>query len=257
MNRIEKAFTNGKVFAVYVTAGDSEGDSLFQIVQRLVDSGINMLEIGMPFTDPIADGPVIQAAMQRSLKNGTTPQNVLEFASKIRAQYPDIPLILFTYYNPLLAAGDPFLQNIKDAGFDGILVVDLPLEESEEFSDKLKSLDLDPIYIVTPSTTDERLANIVQHGKGFIYYVCQKGTTGVREELPENYESNIQRISSKTSLPVLSGFGISNFESAKGALSVANGFVVGSAIVKMIGENAGPEEISEFALKIDPRAKNV
>lgn len=257
MKRIDEAFKNGKVFAVYVTAGDGDEDYLFQTIQKLVESGVNMLEIGIPFSDPIADGPVIQAAMQRALKNKTTPQNALDLGRRIREKYPELPLILFTYYNPILASGDKFQESIKESGFDGILVVDLPFEESEDFSIKLKRNDIDPIYIVTPSTSDERLSSILKNGKGFIYYVCQKGTTGMREQLPENYESNVSKIASKTNLPILSGFGISNFESAKGALTVANGFVVGSAIVKMIGEKASPEKVAEFALKIDPRSKNV
>ncbi len=252
MSRIDDLFHKGKVFASYITADKGKNDYLLQVVKALLDGGVNLFEIGVPFSDPIADGPVIQGAMQNSLENGTTLLDALNLGSEIR-KISNTPLVLFTYLNPVLAHGKTVFEEIKKAGFDGLLIVDLPFEESAAITSDIRKANLDPIFILTPSTSDIRASKIIKEAQGFIYYVCQKGTTGVRDALPKDFESTISRIKNKTSLPLLAGFGISNFESAKGALSLADGFVVGSAIVKMVGENRSPEEIRIFAETIDPR----
>lgn len=255
MNRIESAFQK-PVFAAYFTAGDGGENYVFEISQKLEEAGVNLLEIGLPFSDPLADGPIIQQAMQRSLSNHTHPQDVLRLAQRIRNS-SDIPLVLFSYFNPILAQGEEFLHLVKQAGFDGILIVDLPLEEASEFYEQVEKAGLIPIFIVTPSTSFERLRHIVAKAKGFIYYVLQKGTTGIREKLPEGFEKQIATIKKLSQIPVLAGFGVSNLESAKRALEVADGCVVGSAIVKLIGERQSPEYIKEFVQTLDPRREYV
>ena len=252
MNRIDSSFKKGKVFAAYFTAEKGHNDYLLNVTKSLLNAGVNLFEIGVPFSDPIADGPVIQKAMQNSLEKGTTLNDALFLGSEIR-KISEVPLILFTYLNPLLSKGKTIFEEIKKAGFDGILIVDLPFEESGAIMSDIREVELDPIFILTPSTSNLRASKIIKEASGFIYYVCQKGTTGVRDSLPNDFESNITKIKTITSIPLLAGFGISNYESAKGALSCADGFVVGSAIVKMITDNKTPEDIRAFAENIDPR----
>lgn len=252
MNRIDEAFRKGKVFASYITADKGKKVYLFEVVKALSDAGVNLFEIGVPFSDPIADGPVIQEAMQKALENETSLNDALNLGRKIR-EITEAPLILFTYINPILAHGKEVYDEIKKAGFDGLLIVDLPFEEASEVASRIKKAKLDPIFILTPSTSDFRASKIVYEAQGFIYYVCQKGTTGVRDALPKDFESTISKLKSKTSIPFLAGFGISNYESAKNALNYADGFVVGSAIVKMISDLRSPEEIKRFAESLDPR----
>lgn len=252
MSRIADSFKKEKVFAVYLTADKSRNGYLIQVVNELLDAGVNLIEIGVPFSDPIADGPVIQTAMQNSLQKGTTLHDALLLGHEIR-KISDVPLILFSYLNPLLTKGNSLFREIKKFGFDGVLIVDLPFEESNAITSDILRAQLDPIFILTPSTSNERAKMIVKAAQGLIYYVCQKGTTGIREALPKDFENNILKIKNLTTLPLLAGFGISNFESAKGALDYADGFVVGSAIVKMIEENKSPDDIRSFAQMIDPR----
>lgn len=254
-NRIEKAFLN-PVFAAYFTAGDGNEDYIVDLSKALEEGGVNLIEIGFPFSDPLADGPVIQQAMQRSLAIKTGPKEVLSLASRIRRN-TEIPLILFSYFNPVFIQGEEFLSRVKEAGFDGVLIVDLPLEEGSAFYQKVEQAGLIPIFIVTPSTSQERLKRILKVAKGFIYYVLQKGTTGARESLPEGFETQIKCIKEISRIPVLAGFGISNQISAKRALDYADGFVVGSALVKLIGERQPPSKIKEFANSLDPRGTYV
>lgn len=252
MSRIEDSFRNQKVFASYLTADAGKKDYLLEVVKALIKGGVNLFEIGVPFSDPIADGPVIQEAMQQALLNETTLQDALDLGREIR-KLSNIPLVLFTYLNPILAKGAPIYDEVKKAGFDGLLIVDLPLEEGSSITSQIKKAGLDPVFILTPSTSDYRSSKIVHEAQGFIYYVCQKGTTGVREALPKDFASTISKLKRKTTIPFLAGFGISNYESAKGAIDHADGFVVGSAIVKMTTDLRSPDEIKAFAESIDPR----
>lgn len=231
-------------FIAYLTAGDGGMDYSLQAALALEKGGVDLLEIGIPFSDPVADGPVIQKAMERSLKAGTTPEMVLSLIREIR-KHSSIPVVLFSYYNPIFIAGESFLKRAKEAGVDGILIVDLPVEEDTPI--------LDRVLLVSPSTSDERMEQIAQKAKGFIYYVCQKGTTGARQELPEAVKTDIARIKKYTSLPVVAGFGISNKKTAEMALSSADGFVVGSLFVDAIGRKVSPEELTQLARSIDPR----
>ncbi|MFT4551568.1 MAG: tryptophan synthase alpha chain [Chlamydiales bacterium] len=253
MNRIAESFQKGKVFAAYLTAGDGDFIKSVESSKALIEGGVNLLEIGVPFSEPVADGPVIQQAMSRALSAGATPYCALKLAKEVR-RFSDIPLLLFTYYNPILALGADFLERAKESGFDGVLIVDLPLEESESFLAVVKRIGLDPVFVVTPSTSNKRVTLIDAHSEGCIYYACQKGTTGIRNSLPEDFGKQIDRIKKYSRLPVLAGFGISSREVAEEVLDSADGFVVGSAFVKVIGEKQNPEILKEMVQKIDPRS---
>jgi tryptophan synthase alpha chain len=240
-----KAFAKGPAFIAYLTLGDGGLDYSLESALALVKGGVDLLEIGLPFSDPIADGPVIQKAMERSLKSGTRAKDLIPFLRAIR-QVSEIPVVLFSYYNPILASGVTFLSEAKEAGADGMLLVDLPYELTPDSS-------LDPILVVSTSTPQQRLQKIVQKGRGFIYYACQRGTTGMRDRLPPHFEYDIARIKRETTLPVVVGFGISNRESARQAIQAADGFVIGSFFVEAMSRKITAEELMSLAQQIDPR----
>jgi tryptophan synthase alpha chain len=242
---ITRAFANRPAFIAYLTLGDGGLDYTLESALALVKGGVDLLEIGLPFSDPIADGPVIQKAMERSLQKGTKTHDLIPFLKAFR-QKSDIPVVLFSYYNPVLASGKDFLVQAKEAGASGMLLVDLPYELIPESS-------LDPILIVSTSTPQDRLQKIVQKGKGFIYYACQKGTTGLRSSLPAHFSHDIQRIKRECSLPIVAGFGISNRQMAKEAIHFADGFVVGSYFVDAMSHKVSSDELINLARQIDPR----
>jgi tryptophan synthase alpha chain len=241
--RIQTLFKNKKVFAGYLTVGD--GDSV-AIAKALLQGGVNLLELGVPFSDPIADGPVIQRAVERALKNNTSLHDVLDVAKKIR-EASDVPLVLFSYFNPLLQA-DPsrWLPVAKNAGIDGVLVVDLPYEEAQPFYEQCALHDISPISILTPATTGARLKKITHHAKGFLYYVNHKGTTGVRQKVPEEFAQKIAAIKAVTEIPVLAGFGVASRADATEILQHADGFVVGSFFMKALEDGASLDELSRM-----------
>ncbi len=252
MSRIEKLFANDKAFIGYLTAGDGGIQRTLDASLALIESGVNMLEIGMPFSDPVADGPVIQRAAARSLATGTTLQDILWLTKEIR-KHSDIPLILFSYFNPILSVlQSNFFSDAKKAGIDGLLLVDCPLEESEEVRQQCIQNKIDLIYIITPSTTVERMKKINEYAQGFLYYACRKGTTGVRNALPEDFQDKIELIKKTMHLPVVVGFGISNQEMANNVLEHADGVVVGSLFVKALEEGASPSVLSALAREICP-----
>lgn len=256
MNTIDQVFRQKQPFIGFVVAGDGGINYCVDCCLALIEGGVDILEIGFPFSDPIADGPTIQKAAKRSLEQGTDASTLLNTAKHIRKK-SNIPLILFSYYNPLLQQGDAYLKEIKKAGFNAVLVVDLPPPLEKEvphpFFEALKEAGLHPIFLATPSTSDERLEQIVKIAEGFIYYVCQKGTTGVRSQLPEDLALHVERIKKRTKVPVGVGFGIGSRESAKAVLEKSDGFVVGSAFVKLMEKKADPQELKKFAESIDPR----
>ncbi len=244
---IADAFAKGPAFIAYLTLGDGGLDYSLEAALALVAGGVNLLEIGLPFSDPVADGPVIQKAMERSLKNGTKAQDLIPFLQDFRKK-SDAPVVIFSYTNPILAAGRNFLEQAKKAGGDGILIVDTSYE-------LIPPSSLDPILIVSTSTPQERVKKIVQKGKGFIYYACQKGITGMRSALPDHFGGDIARIKQETALPVAAGFGISSRETAQAAIaSAADGFVVGSYFVEAMGRRVSPQILTHFAKQIDPRS---
>ena len=254
MNEIRKQFVNKQPFVGFVVAGDGGIDYCLECCLQLIEGGVDILEIGFPFSDPIADGPMIQRAAERSLKEGTNSETILELGRRIREK-SDVPLILFTYFNPLLKRGDSYLDALKTAGFNAVLVVDLPppLDEKTPYYRKLKEAKLLPVFVVCPSTDDKRIDQITKLSEGFIYYACQKGTTGLKDKLPNDVPFHISRIRQTTEVPIAIGFGISNRSSAKSALSQGDGFVIGSAFVQLMERKANPHELKQFAQEIDPR----
>jgi tryptophan synthase alpha chain len=250
MNRIEKTFKQGPVFAAYITAGDGSLENQIAYIEALIAGGVNLLEIGVPFSDPIADGVVIQRAMQRALASGTTIFDVLNLIKLLRSK-TDIPIILFTYYNPILAmAKHHILQQAADAGVDGILVVDLPFFEAKAHLDSCEQLNLAPIAVIAPTTQAARLPNMLKRAKGFLYYACRKGTTGVKDGLPSDVGEKIAQIKQTSDLPVIVGFGIADKASAKSALAVADGFVVGSYFVQAIEDGVTPQALTQLTKNI-------
>jgi tryptophan synthase alpha chain len=242
---IGNAFTKGPAFIAYLTLGDGGLDYSLESAFALVRGGVDLLEIGLPFSDPIADGPVIQKAMERSLRNGTRTHDLISFLSAFRRE-SDVPVVLFSYYNPVLASGETFLSQAKEAGANGMLIVDLPYELMPESC-------LDPILIISTSTPQRRLQKIVKKGRGFIYYACQKGTTGMRDDLPSYFGHDIARIKQECALPVVAGFGISSRETARQAIEIADGFVVGSFVVEAMGRKISSRELTSLAQQLDPR----
>jgi len=242
---IRSAFKKGPVFVAYLTIGDGGLDYSLESALALEKGGVDLLEIGIPFSDPVADGPVIQKAMQRALEGGTKLADTITFIERLR-RHSQIPLVLFTYYNPVFQAGERFLQEARQAGADGILILDQPYEEA-------KQKILDQIFIVSPSTTSERLSKIAAKSQGFLYYVCQKGVTGVRQELPAFAFSDLKKIKNIARTPVVAGFGISERSMAQKVLRYADGFVVGSYFVQEMGKRASPDKLSQLAKAIDPR----
>jgi len=246
-NNIKKAFKKEKVFAGYITVGDGGLEKTLAAAKALIAGGVNLLELGVPFSDPIADGPVIQRAAERALKNHTTLFDVIQLAAELR-KTTQIPLVLFSYFNPLLHANpDLWLPKAREAGIDAVLVVDLPFEEGHAFYKNCLTHDVLPIPVITPATTPERLKVISRYAKGFLYYAMRKGTTGVRAGLPEGFAAKLAEIKSVTHLPILAGFGISTPLDAKEVLREADGFVVGSLFVKTLEEGKTMEELKQLA----------
>lgn len=244
MYRIEQAFkTKAKI--AYLTAGDGSIDYFL----ALASAGANILEIGIPFSDPVADGPSIQLAMERSLKNGTTIAKVLELVKQVRAK-TDAAIILFTYFNPIRKNLKKFLEEAKLSGADGILVVDLPYEESNELRFLCDNIGLAQIAVTAPSTSLQRIELLSDTGSGFLYYACRKGTTGIRDDLPEDLIDRISEVKKNSSLPVAVGFGVSNNKMVENILKVADGCVIGSYFVNLVAKRVPVEEFQHIAKEV-------
>lgn len=241
MNRIDKKFKELKkqgraAFIAYVTAGDPDLASTGGIVTALESSGVDIVELGIPFSDPLADGPTIQAASQRALKKGVSLAKIFKMAEGLRRK-TGIPIVFMTYYNPVLKYGlNKFFNSCKKAGVDGVIVPDLPLEESKDLVKFGRANAVATIFLAAPTSTRKRMKEIAAKSRGFIYYVSLTGVTGARKSLPSEIISNVRLIKSFTDKPVAVGFGISNAQQARNIAKVANGVIVGSAIVKIIGE---------------------
>lgn len=256
MNRIEKKFRelNDKgrtALVTYVTAGDPSIEMTPDIVLKLEESGADIIELGVPFSDPMADGPVIQLASERALKSGTTLTSVLESVKSIR-RHSDIPIILFGYYNPFLTYGlEKFASDAARAGADGVLVVDLPPEEASEFKVHTDNEGLNLIFLLAPTSTHERVNLIAEHASGFVYLVSVTGVTGVRTQVDGSLDSLCSEIKQTTRLPVGVGFGISSPEQVESISGFADAVIVGSAIVRLIekhgqDKDALLERLSDF-----------
>ena len=218
----------------YITAGHPSADATIELMRGLESAGADVIEVGVPFSDPMADGPVIQASSQRALANGMTLDGVLEAISRARIT---IPIVLFTYLNPLLAAGRDVLARGAAAGANAVLVTDLPVGADPPLEQWLGEGPLAFIRLVAPTTPEERMAEIAQHGSGFVYLISRLGVTGTREQLPADLPATISRLRRATDLPICVGFGISRPEQAHAVATIADGIVVGSAIVRAAEES--------------------
>ncbi|MFZ5806593.1 MAG: tryptophan synthase subunit alpha [Verrucomicrobiota bacterium] len=261
MNRIDSLFkklkaAEKKAFVAYICAGDPSLKQTKEIVLALEKAGADIVELGVPFSDPLADGVVNQLAAQRALEAGATPLGVLQTVADIRTQ-SQIPIVLYTYYNPLFHLGlENFLNQASQAGVDGILVLDLPPEESSREWPKTKKIQR--IFLVAPTTPTGRMASVAQHGEGFIYYVSRTGITGMREDIAQDLSAQVAALRKHTSLPICVGFGISNPEQAAAVARTADGVVVGSAIVDQIAKNAhAPDIATKIQKNVHPLAEAV
>ena len=252
MTRIDAKFAalkeqGKKAFVAYIMAGDPDFETSLEIVKGLPGAGVDVIELGLPFTDPMADGPTIQAAGQRALDGGMTLQRTLDLARAFRETDNTTPIVLMGYYNPIYSRGvDKFLIDAKEAGIDGLIVVDLPPEEDEELCLPAQAAGLNFIRLATPTTDDKRLPRVLQNTSGFVYYVSITGITGAAEAQATNVGPEVARIKSATDLPVIVGFGINTPEKSQAIASVADGAVVGSAIVSQIAAGKPTVEVLDF-----------
>ncbi len=253
-SRLEEVFEDckrrgEKALVTFVTAGDPDLATSRDIVFELESHGADIVELGIPFSDPMADGPTIQASSERALKEGATLAKVLRLVGEIRKK-TDIPIVLFGYYNPIYAYGiKSFAKAAKRAGADGVLVVDLPPEESVPLKGALDAEGLDLIYLLTPTSDSERIRLISSLASGFIYYVSLTGVTGARKALSKEVENSVKRVKRHTRLPVAVGFGISSRKQAREVSRFADGIVVGSAIINIIAAGSGSKRRLRAALK--------
>ena len=252
MTRIDDTFARlraqgRKAFVAYMMGGDPDADVSLQVMRGLPGAGVDIIELGMPFTDPMADGPTIQRAGQRALDGGMTMDQVLDMVRAFRAGDALTPIVLMGYYNPIYARGvDRFLVEAQEAGIDGLIVVDLPPEEDSELCIPAQAAGLNFIRLATPTTDERRLPKVLQNTSGFVYYVSITGITGAAVAQAADVGPEVARIKAATDLPVIVGFGITTPEAAQSIASVADGAVVGSAIVKLIGEGKPVAEILAF-----------
>ncbi|MGI8897125.1 MAG: tryptophan synthase subunit alpha [Pyrinomonadaceae bacterium] len=256
MSRIAKVFAKlkregKKGFIPFIVAGDPDLETTSELIVELANSGATVIELGVPFSDPMADGPVIQRASERALHHGFGLAAVLETAAKVR-QRAKVPIVLFSYYNPLMQYGVVNLtRDAKEAGIDAVLVTDLPLEESDEFTSALRAKELDLIFLVAPTSTEKRLQAIAAKATGFIYAVSRAGITGRQADVSAAAENLVSRVRRCSDLPVAVGFGISTAEQVAKTWAYADAAVVGSAIVAEIERCADApdivERVGEFA----------
>jgi tryptophan synthase alpha chain len=239
MSRISQTFehlqkTHERALIPYVTAGDPDLEMTKRLVREMVRRGGDIIEIGVPFSDPLADGPIIQRASQRALQGGTTLRKILQTVSELRHEV-DVPLVLMTYYNPVLRYGEEaFVADALDAGVDGIIVPDLPPEEGQSLMELTTDTPLEMIFLAAPTSTSARLALISEASRGFIYYVSRLGTTGVRDQLADDLRIMLEKVRASTSKPIAVGVGVSTPEHVRLVAELADGVVVGSAILKLI-----------------------
>jgi len=248
MSRIQSVFenlvkSNRKALIAYITAGDPHPDKTVHIMHALVAAGADIIELGVPFSDPMADGPVIQAACERALAHGTSLQQVLNIVAEFRQQDTRTPIVLMGYQNPIEVMGvEKFAQEAKQKQVDGILTVDMPIEQAESAVNAYKKYDLDNIFLIAPTTSSERIKNICEHSSGFVYYVSLKGVTGAGHLDTVEVANKVAEIEQATSLPVGVGFGIKDAESASKVALIADAVVVGSAIINEIEAQASNQD---------------
>lgn len=244
MSRIEKAFNQAHeekraVFVGYLCAGDPDFETSVRACRALIESGVDILELGVPFSDPLADGMTNQLAAQRALESGSNSQKVLELVKAVRG-FSEVPIVFYTYYNLVFAQGsEAYIKNVKAAGVDGLLTLDLPPEEAADHLSICEQHGVKTVFIVAPTTPDSRLDIICKSTTGFIYYVSREGVTGEQAKLSDGIKARVDGIRKHTGLPVVVGFGISNAEHVSTVAQAADGVVVGSALVNCIAHNIG------------------
>lgn len=241
MTRLSAAFTKGRpALVAFITAGDPTPAATGAILDAIVAGGADVIELGMPFTDPMADGPAIQAANLRSLAAGTTTADILAIATAFRARHPDTPLVLMGYANPMVRRGaDWFAEQAAKAGVDGVICVDIPPEEDDALGPKLRAAGIDLIRLATPTTDAARLPTVLDGASGFVYYVSVAGITGLQQAAQTSIDRAVAALKAATDLPVAVGFGVRTPEQAANIARVADGVVVGSAIVELVGKHGG------------------
>ena len=252
MTRIDATFADlkardRKAFVAYVMAGDPDFDTSLELVRGLPGAGVDIIELGLPFTDPMADGPTIQLAGQRALEAGQTLEKTLELARRFREGDDRTPIVLMGYYNPIYNRGvDRFLADATAAGIDGLIVVDLPPEEDAELCLPAQAAGIDFIRLATPTTDDARLRAVLRNASGFVYYVSITGITGAAAAQALDVAPEVARLKARTDLPVVVGFGVRSPETAEQIAGVADGTVVGSAIVQHIADKRPVTEVLDF-----------
>lgn len=243
MSRLKEKFSNlksdqRKALIPFITAGDPNPSVTVNLLHDMVKAGADILELGIPFSDPMAEGPVIQAACERALEHNVSLRDVLEMVKQFRQQDKDTPVVLMGYLNPVEVMGyERFASTASEAGADGVILVDLPPEEGEDLVAALKAHDMDPIFLLAPTSTDERMGTICAMASGFVYYVSLKGVTGAANLDVQSVIEKVSQIRTHTDIPVGVGFGIRDAESAAQVAAVADAVVVGSAVVKRVADN--------------------
>ncbi|EMY76585.1 tryptophan synthase, alpha subunit [Leptospira weilii serovar Ranarum str. ICFT] len=247
MNAISSVFSSDQcVFIPYISLGDPDYESCVVWADALIRGGAGILELGIPFTDPVADGPVIQKAFKRALAHPFSMKKILEITAQIHKLHPQIPLVYLTYFNPLFSMGlESFAESAKNAGIQGLIIPDLPYDtpEAEEFFSRLVKRKIDFIHLVTPASTNERIQSMKSLASGFIYYVTSYGVTGERRALAEGLEERIQLVRNQIGLPVCAGFGISSADQARDISRFADGVIIGSAVQRIIEEFGANREV--------------
>ena len=263
MTRIDDKFAalaqeGKKAFVAYVMAGDPDFETSLEVVKGLPAAGVDIIELGLPFTDPMADGPTIQLAGQRALEGGMTLNKTLEMARIFREGDQTTPIVMMGYYNPIYSHGvESFLKVAKDAGIDGLIIVDLPPEEDAELCLPAQAAGLNFIRLATPTTDDKRLPRVVQNTSGFVYYVSITGITGSAEAQAEDVSPEVSRIKAASGLPVIVGFGVNTPEKSRAIAEVADGVVVGSAIVSRIAKGDSAADVLAFVKTLSDGAHSV
>jgi tryptophan synthase alpha chain len=243
------SFPNRPSLVAYVTCGDPDLATTRAVVLAAIDAGADVIELGVPFSDPVADGPVIQRASQRALEQSVSLADVLKLAAEIRQHAQSTGLIIFSYLNPILRMGmEKFCKIARHAGVDGALLTDLPVEEADEYLREMRRNDLATVFLAAPTSTDARLKHITEASSGFVYAVSRTGVTGARQQLPDDARRLVRRLRKYTKLPIAVGFGISTAEQFAAVGEFADAVVVGSAIVETIERNPGKEaeSVAEF-----------
>jgi tryptophan synthase alpha chain len=243
------AFPKRPSLVAYVTCGDPDLATTRDVVLAAIEAGADVIELGVPFSDPVADGPVIQRASQRALEHGVTLADVLKLAAEVRQHAQSIGLVIFSYLNPILRMGiEKFCKVARHAGVDGALLTDLPVEEADNYLREMQRNELASVFLAAPTSTDERLKRIAQASSGFVYAVSRTGVTGVRQQLPDDARKLVRRLRKYTKLPIAVGFGISTADQFAAVGEFADAAVIGSAIVETIERNPGKEaaSVAEF-----------